>query len=64
MSATQASRFNWDEIRDHIDLGDDDIALFGHNYSYEDQLQQDFPAGGSLRIVNDRGAVNLTCFGR
>lgn len=60
MSATQASRFNWDEIRDHINLGDDDIALFGHNYSYEDQLQQDFPAGGSLRITNDRGAVNLT----
>jgi DUF4097 and DUF4098 domain-containing protein YvlB len=60
MSATQASRFNWDEIRDHINLGDDDIALFGHNYSYEDQLQQDFPAGDSLRITNDRGAVNLT----
>ncbi len=60
MSATQASRFNWDGIRDHINLGDDEIALFGHNYSYEDQLQQDFPAGGSLRITNDRGAVNLT----
>ena len=60
MSATQASRFNWDEIRDHINLGDEDIALFGHNYSYEDQLQQDFPAGGSLRITSDRGAVNLT----
>lgn len=60
MSATQASRFNWDEIRDHINLGDDDLALFGHNYSYEDQIQQDFPAGSSLRITNDRGAVNLT----
>jgi DUF4097 and DUF4098 domain-containing protein YvlB len=60
LSATQASRFNWDEIRDHINLGDDDLALFGHNYSYDDQLQQDFPAGGSLRITNDRGAVNLT----
>jgi DUF4097 and DUF4098 domain-containing protein YvlB len=60
LSATQASRFNWDEIRDHINLGDDDLALFGHNYSYDDQLQQDFPPGGSLRITNDRGAVNLT----
>lgn len=60
LSATQASRFNWEEIRDHINLGDDDLALFGHNYSYDDQLQQDFPAGGSLRITNDRGAVNLT----
>jgi len=59
LSATQASRFNWDEIRDHINLGDD-IALFGHNYSYDDQLQQEFPAGSSLRITNDRGAVSLT----
>ena len=60
MSATQASRFNWDEIRDHIDLGGEEIALFGHNYSYEDQLLQDFPAGGSLHIVNERGAVNVS----
>ena len=41
-------------------MGDEDIALFGHNYSYDDQLQQDFPAGSSLRITNDRGAVNVT----
>jgi DUF4097 and DUF4098 domain-containing protein YvlB len=60
MSATQASRFNWDEIRDHINLGNEDLTLFGHNYSYEDQLQQDFPAGSSLRITSDRGTVNLT----
>jgi DUF4097 and DUF4098 domain-containing protein YvlB len=60
LSATQASRFNWDEIRDHINLGDDDLALFGHNYSYEDQFQQDFPAGNSLHITSDRGAVNVT----
>ncbi len=60
MSATQASRFNWDEIRDHVNLGGDDLALFGHNYSYDDQLQQDFPAGSSLRITSERGAVNIT----
>jgi DUF4097 and DUF4098 domain-containing protein YvlB len=60
LSATQASRFNWDEIRNHIDLGDNDITLFGHNYNYDDQLQQDFPPGSSLRVVNDRGTVNLT----
>lgn len=60
LSATQASRFNWDEIRDHVNLGNDELVLFGHNYSYEDQLQQDFPAGSSLRVTSDRGAVNLT----
>jgi DUF4097 and DUF4098 domain-containing protein YvlB len=60
LTATQASRFNWDEIRDHVNFGDEDFQLFGHNYSYDDQLQQDFPAGASLRIVNDHGAVNVT----
>jgi len=60
MSATQASRFNWDEIRDHINIGDEDFQIFGHTYNYDDQLQQDFPAGASLHVVNDRGAVNLT----
>jgi Putative adhesin len=60
LSATQASRFNWDEIRDHMNMGDEDLTLFGHNYSYDDQLQQGFPAGSSLRITNDRGAVNVT----
>ncbi|MGA8309236.1 MAG: hypothetical protein WB755_04355, partial [Terriglobales bacterium] len=60
LSATQASRFNWDEIRDHINVGDEDFQIFGHTYSYDDQLQQDFPAGAGLRIVNDHGAVNVT----
>jgi DUF4097 and DUF4098 domain-containing protein YvlB len=60
LSATQASRFNWDEIRNRVDMGDDDFTMFGHNYNYDDQLQQDYPAGSSLRITSERGAVNLT----
>ena len=64
MSATQASRLNWDEIRDRIDLGGEEIALFGHNYSYDDQLQQDFPAGGSLHIVERTRRGQCECLGR
>jgi hypothetical protein len=60
MSATSASRLNLEGLRDHINFGDEDFQIFGHSYTYEDQVQQDFPAGGSLRIVNDHGAVNLT----
>jgi DUF4097 and DUF4098 domain-containing protein YvlB len=60
MSATSASRLNLDALREHISLGDEDFQIFGHTYTYEDQVQQDFPAGTSLRIVNDHGAVNLT----
>jgi DUF4097 and DUF4098 domain-containing protein YvlB len=60
MSATQMARVNFDALRDHINLGDEDFQIFGHTYTYEDQLQQDVSTGASLRIVNEHGAVNLT----
>jgi DUF4097 and DUF4098 domain-containing protein YvlB len=60
LAATQASRFDWDELGDHIQLGDGDFQLFGHTYSYEDQSDQSFPAGYSLHVTSDRGAVNVT----
>ena len=59
LAATQAARVNWGEFRDNIDWGDGDFPLFGHTYSYEDQLQQDFPAGASLSVTDIRGAVNV-----
>ncbi len=61
MSATSASRFNWDEIRDHINLGDEDIQLFRTHL----QLRRPATAGLSRGLqpcasLNDRGAVNVT----
>ena len=58
--ATQASRFNWEEIRDQINVDNNDFPIFGHTYNYDDQLEQAFPAGASLNVVDDRGAVNIT----
>ncbi len=60
LAATQASRLDWDSLRDHIQMDNDDFEIFGHNYSYEDQLQQAFAAGSSLHVVDDHGAVNIT----
>src|SRR5581483_2886622 len=36
-----------------------DFPFFGHTYSYDDQMQQDFPAGASLDVVHDHGAVKV-----
>ncbi len=58
--ATQAARFNWQELRDQMNMNDGDFNFFGHTYSYSDQLAQEFPAGASLRVTDDRGAVNVT----
>jgi DUF4097 and DUF4098 domain-containing protein YvlB len=58
--ATQASRFNWEGLRDQIDIDDGDFGFFGQAYDYQDQLQQDFPAGASLQVDDIHGAVNIT----
>lgn len=60
LMATQASRFDWGELRDQINIDDGDFAWFGQKYDYEDQLTQDFPAGGSLHVSDTRGAVNIS----
>jgi len=60
LAATQAVRFNWGELRNQMDMGDSDFPLFGHTYPYDDQMAQPFPAGSSLDVVDDRGAVNVT----
>ena len=58
--ATQASHVNWGQLKDQIDINDDDFPVFGTKYSYDDQLAQAFPAGASLHVNNSRGAVNVT----
>jgi len=62
LMATHAANFHWDEWRDQIDLGDSDIDIpgFGKVYNYDDQLAQTLPAGSAVKIVNDRGAVNVS----
>jgi DUF4097 and DUF4098 domain-containing protein YvlB len=59
LAAKQAETVNWSGIRDSIDIDDDNFALFGTSYSYDDSLKQDFPAGANLHVVDDRGAVTV-----
>lgn len=60
IAATQASHFNWSEIRDQMHMENGDFPLFGHSYNYDDESDQAFPAGGSLHVTNERGAVNVS----
>lgn len=36
-----------------------EFTIFGTPYNYTDELQQAFPAGANLRVVSDRGDVQL-----
>ncbi len=58
--ATQASHVNWGQLKDQIDINDEDFPVFGSKYSYDDQLAQAFPTGSSLHVNNMRGAVNVS----
>ena len=62
LTASQVSRVNWDELGEQIDVGDNDIPFWGSVHTYDDlpQLTQVLPARGSVKIVNDRGAVNVS----
>jgi len=62
LTASQVSRVNWSEIRNHVDIDDADIPFFGSTFTFDDlpQLTQVLPAGASVKIVNDRGAVNVS----
>ncbi len=62
LMATQASRFNWGEIRNNMNIDDNDLNnLFGETYNFDDHLEQDLPqAITSLRVNDDHGAVRVS----
>src|SRR5579863_2880629 len=58
--STQIEHFNWSGLRDEINLDDSDFNnIFGENYNFDDHLEQDFPAGASLKIIDTHGAVSV-----
>ncbi len=62
VSAHHTSDFNWSGVRDQMQMDDDDMgSIFGGTaYTFEDTLEHPFPAHGSLRVVCDRGALNIS----
>ena len=58
--ASQAERFNWHGLRDQINIDDEDFNnIFGDNYTFDDRLEQDFPAGSALKIIDTHGAITV-----
>jgi hypothetical protein len=59
LGAHYSNDVNWGGVRDQIQIDDDLGGMFGNAYSFDDNLEQTFPNDGSLRIVSDRGAINI-----
>jgi hypothetical protein len=58
--ATQTSRVDWEGIRHGLQIDDQDFPFWGHSYSFDDRLEQDFPAGSTLQVTDTHGAVNIS----
>ena len=59
--ATQLERVNWSGLKDNFNFDDDDFShIFGGDtFSYDAHLEQDFPAGASVKVIDTRGAVSV-----
>ena len=59
LTASQIATVDLSGMSDDFDIGDNHIPFFGESYDFDDQVTQSFPAGAAVKIVNDRGAVNV-----
>jgi DUF4097 and DUF4098 domain-containing protein YvlB len=60
--ATGASRVNWGNIRDQLQIDDSDVdEIFGGStFDYSGELSSDLPAGtNGVRINDDRGTITI-----
>lgn len=60
LSAHYSSDVNWGGVRDQLQMNDDLGGMFGSAYTFDNNVEQAFPAKGSLRIVSDRGSVTVS----
>jgi DUF4097 and DUF4098 domain-containing protein YvlB len=61
--ATQVSRVDWQNLKDHIQMGDDeglDEIFGGSTFNYSGEINKEWPAGTtSMRINDDRGTITV-----
>lgn len=58
--ATQLEHVNWAGLHEQFNFDDSDFSgIFGQSYNYNDNLEQDFPGGGSLKVIDTHGAISV-----
>jgi DUF4097 and DUF4098 domain-containing protein YvlB len=60
LAAHHSSDVNWEGMRDQMQIDDDLGGMFGSAFTFDDTMEQQFPAKAGLRVVCDRGAINVT----
>ncbi len=59
--ATQLEHVNWSGLRDNFNFDDNDFPnIFGGDtFNFDDHLEENFPAGATLKVIDTRGAVSV-----
>ena len=60
VAARKSSDYDWSGMREQIEMDDDLGGIFGTAYTFDDSLEQPFPAKGTLRVVCDHGSLNIS----
>ncbi|HET8667098.1 MAG TPA: DUF5668 domain-containing protein, partial [Terriglobales bacterium] len=56
-------QINWNEINGDVDFDNNGLGAFlGNTYTFNQELERDFPANGNLKVVSDRGSVTVTAW--
>jgi DUF4097 and DUF4098 domain-containing protein YvlB len=60
-SAVYHSRndINWGSLRDNVDMDENLMHLFGSEYTFDGNVEQQLPAGGAVRVNCERGNITL-----
>jgi Putative adhesin len=52
---------DWGRMRDQMDIPDDEFGnIFGTKFEYSNNVDQDFPANASLKVISDRGTIRIS----
>jgi hypothetical protein len=58
--ATQLEHVNWSGLQNNFNFDDNDFNdIFGQSYNFDDHLEQAFPAGASLKVIDNHGAISV-----
>ncbi|HVO60342.1 MAG TPA: DUF4097 family beta strand repeat-containing protein [Terriglobales bacterium] len=57
--ASEIRKVDWQSIHDEIGIDDDLPGWWGQSFTYTDTMTEAFPAGSSLHVISDRGAIKI-----
>ncbi len=62
LSFTGATRVNWNAFDNEMDVDNGFMTLFGNSYTFQQEVQQEYPANALLRVDSQRGDITINAW--